>query len=233
MRLPVLTYHAVLPLEEDVQLRGTVPLSVFERQVEWLARSGHETLTLDQAADQLEGRGEPVRRGVVLTFDDGYRSVVEHAVPVLERFGFNATLFVVTDAVGQITDWYVPKGGRPFEHASWDELEQVRARGFDVGSHTVHHPWLGRLDADSVQAELCRSKDEIEKRLGRCQHLAYPHGDASPEITKAVRKVGYRTACTTRRGFNRPGQPLLALRRQNVSRTTGARRFRRKVGSWW
>jgi peptidoglycan/xylan/chitin deacetylase (PgdA/CDA1 family) len=233
MRLPVLTYHAVLPLEGDAQARGTVPLSVFERQAAWLERHGYRSLSLDQAADQLEGQCEPVRRGVVLTFDDGYRCVVEHALPVLERFGFTATLFVVTGAVGTTTDWYVRKGGRPLEHASWQELEQAQARGLEVGSHTVHHPWLGELDADSVCEELGRSKEEIEKHLGRCNHLSYPHGDASPELARAVSEAGYRTACTTRRGFNRRGQSLLALRRQNVSRTTSAGRFRRRVGSWW
>jgi peptidoglycan/xylan/chitin deacetylase (PgdA/CDA1 family) len=159
--------------------------------------------------------------------------VVEHALPVLELYGFTATLFVVTDAVGKTTDWYVPKGGRPFDHAGWAELEQARARGFEVGSHSVHHPWLGRLDPEAVRDELSQSREMIEKRLGACRHFAYPHGDVNPDLVAAVRDAGYRTACTTRRGFNGRGQSLLELRRQTVSRTTGDARFRRRVGSWW
>ena len=76
MRVPVLTYHAVLPVDRPTRLRGTVPLSVFREQIDWLRRRGYTSLSLDETADLLEG-GEPVaRRLVTLCFDDGYRCVV-------------------------------------------------------------------------------------------------------------------------------------------------------------
>ncbi len=226
-------YHAVLPIEASESVRGTVPLSIFRAQVAWLARRGYRSLTLDEAAEGLRGNGAASRgRSVAITFDDGYRCVVEHAVPVLAEFGLTATLFVVTGAVDTTTDWYVQGGGRAFEHASWDELERAASRGIAIGSHTVNHRSL--VDAsDAVLAdELGASKETIEKRLGPCRHFAYPFGAHGDAAVAAVQCAGYTTACTTEAGLNRPGQPLLRLRRQSVSRTSTAGRFRRRLGAW-
>ena len=231
--IPILMYHAVLPIEPNASVRGTVPLSLFREQIAWLARRGYRSLTLDEAADALRGDAPASRaRSVAITFDDGYRCVVEHAVPVLAEFGMTATLFVVTAAVDTTTDWYVQGGGRSFEHASWDELERAISRGFAIGSHTVNHRSL--VDAsDAVLAdELGASKERLEKRLGACRHFAYPFGAHGAASVAAVQRAGYTTACSTEAGLNRRGQPLLRLRRQSVSRTSTAGRFRRRLGAW-
>jgi peptidoglycan/xylan/chitin deacetylase (PgdA/CDA1 family) len=233
LSIPILAYHAVLPVDRSARVRGTVPLEVFREQVGWLARAGYAALSLDQAADVLEGRAPPVRRGVVITFDDGYRCVLEHALPVLREAGYTATLFVVTGFVGGTSDWYVAKGGQAFEHAGWDELERAAADGFAIGSHTARHRRLGALPAAEVEHELSSSGEAIRRRLGRCEHFAYPFGDWSQALAGRVLESGYRTACTTEHGPNRAGQPLGALRRQGVSRTTRGGRFRRRVGAWW
>lgn len=233
MKLPILTYHAVLPLEPGQSLRGTVPLDTFRIQIEWLARRGFTALDLASAADLLEGDRLRVRRPIALSFDDGYRCVVEHALPVLEAFGFSATLFVVTDAVGKSSDWYVRKGGRAFEHATWDELEGATARGFAVESHGAAHRRLTEIPSAEVEEELGRSREAIARRLGRCDHFAYPFGAFSDETAGAVLRCGYRTACTTRGGFNRRAASLAMLRRQNIGRHTRIRGFRRRAGSWW
>jgi peptidoglycan/xylan/chitin deacetylase (PgdA/CDA1 family) len=227
-------YHGVLPIEPTANVRGTVPLSVFRDQIAWLARRGYRSLTLDEAAEALRSDGHPPRgRNVVITFDDGYRCVVEHAFPVLAEFGLTATLFVVTAAVDTTTDWYVQGGGRPFEHASWSELERAASRGFTIGSHTVSHRSL--LDAsDAVRAEeLGASKEMLEKRTGACHHFAYPFGAHDDAVVAAVQRAGYTTACSTESGLNRPGQPPLRLRRQSISRTSTAGRFRRRLGAWF
>lgn len=233
VRVPVLGYHAVLPIERDVQIRGTVPLAVFREQIRWLADHGFAAIGLDHAADLLEGRVSAPRKPVAITFDDGYRCVLEHALPVLEEAGFTATLFAVTAVVGKETDWYVPKGGRPFEHAGWDELERAALRGFEIGSHSVNHQRLTTLDPSRMAEELQRSRAEIRARLGSCNHFAYPFGAVPEGAEQALRRAGYRTASTTRRGLNRRGRSLLALRRQMISRTTGPGRFRRRLGAWW
>lgn len=232
-RLPILVYHAVLPIGPGEAVRGTVPLAVFRDQIGWLARRGYQALSLDAAADLLEGGGAAPGRPVAITFDDGYRCVVEHALPVLVEFGMTATLFVVTDAVGRTSDWYVAKGGRAFEHAGWDALETAVARGFAVGSHARSHVPLADAPPDAIADEVGRSRDAVAARFGSCRHFAYPFGSHSERVVEAVRRAGYRTACTTERGFNAPGRFLLRLRRQAVSRNTSPGRFRRRCGAWW
>jgi peptidoglycan/xylan/chitin deacetylase (PgdA/CDA1 family) len=227
-------YHAVLPIEATESVRGTVPLSIFREQIAWLARRGYRSLTLDQAAAALHEGGEAPRgRSVVITFDDGYRCVVEHAVPVLAEFGMTAAMFVVTNAIDTTTDWYVQGGGRRFEHASWAELERASARGVTIGSHTANHRSLVDASEAVVADELGASKETIEKRFGACRHFAYPFGAHADATVEAVRRAGYTTACSTESGMNRSGQPLLRLRRQSISRTSTAGRFRRRLGAWF
>ncbi len=224
-------YHAVLPLEPAESARGTVPLPIFRDQIAWLAKRGYRSLSLDDAAAAL--RGDDMRgRFVVITFDDGYRCVVEHAVPVLAEFGMTATLFVVTAAVDTTTDWYVQGGGRSFEHASWAELERAAALGFTIGSHTVNHRSLVDASEAVVADELGASRETLEKRFGACRHFAYPFGAHRDATVEAVRRAGYTTACSTESGLNRRGQAPLRLRRQSVSRTSTAGRFRRRLGAW-
>jgi peptidoglycan/xylan/chitin deacetylase (PgdA/CDA1 family) len=225
-------YHAVLPIGASERRRGTVPLATFRAQVRWLARRGFRALSLDEVAGALSG-DRPLRgRVVAITFDDGYRCVVRHALPVLSEYGMTATLFAVTGVVGRTTDWYVAGGGAPLVHASWDELEHAVAHGFSVGSHTATHVRLPAADPDRVAEELGASRAAIEQRLGECHHFAYPFGDLSEAVVAAVHRAGYRTACTTDRGRNRRGDPLLRLRRQTVSRNTTGGRFRRRCGAW-
>ena len=227
-------YHAVLPLEPTESARGTVPLSIFREQISWLARRGYRSLSLDEAAQALAGEAAFARgRFVVITFDDGYRCVVEQAVPVLAEFGMTATLFVVTSAVDTTTDWYVQGGGRSFEHASWGELERAASRGFTIGSHTVNHRALVDASDGVVADELGASKETLEKRFGACRHFAYPFGAHSDATVEAVRRAGYTTACSTESGLNRRGQPPLRLRRQSISRSSTAARFRRRLGAWF
>jgi peptidoglycan/xylan/chitin deacetylase (PgdA/CDA1 family) len=233
VKLPILAYHAVLPLNGGERPRGAVALADFERHVDTLARKGFTGVSLDQAVELLEGRGEPVRRPVAITFDDGYRCVLEHALPVLERAGFPATLFVVTTSVGGTSHWYAAQGGIPLEHAGWDDLAAAVGRGHAVGSHTASHERLTELSNGRMEEELLSSRDEIAERLGRCPHFAYLFGAVDERAAVRVAGCGFRTASTTRPGFNRVGQPLLHLRRQEVSRTTGPGRFRRRVGLWW
>ena len=234
MAIPVLMYHAVLPIDAAEKVRGTVPLATFREQIGWLARRGYRALTLDEVAAVLSGASDAARgRCVAISFDDGYRCVVEHALPVLQEFGMTAVLFVVTGAVDCTTGWYVAKGGRAFEHAGWAELERAAARGFAIGSHSVSHRSLAGANDGAVADELGASKEAIEKRLGTCRHFAYPFGSHSDATVAAVQRAGYATACTTEAGLNRSGQPLLRLRRQSVSRTTTAGRFRRRAGAWF
>lgn len=233
MSLAIFAYHAVLPLAPRERVRGAVPLSLFTEHLEWLARKRYRVLALGELVAMLAS-GEPLpRRACVITFDDGYRSVVEHALPVLERFDFPATLYVITGLVGTTSHLFREQGGEPLEHASWEELGKARSAGFELGAHSRTHPELTAIDSDRAAEEIEGSRRDLIEHFGECASFAYPHGSHDGRIVELVRRAGFRDAVTTNPGAPRPGEPLHALRRDTLGSKMTLRRFRLRLGHWF
>src|SRR2546428_9004855 len=140
--VPVLCYHRIGgPLELGVTRLVRV---VFARQMTALARAGWRTLSLDEFAHRRTAYG--ARRTFLLTFDDGYASLVEHAYPVLADLGFTATTFLITEYVGKTNTWDVQYTWNRLKHLNWREIEQWRARGVYFASPRAGELaplWLG------------------------------------------------------------------------------------------
>ncbi len=142
------------------------------------------------------GDGAEPATTFTLSFDDAHRSVLEHGLPVLERLGVRATLFVAVDWIGSGGEWM-----------EWDELRRWRDHGMTIGAHSTSHPrmsWkLYREDdaahATRLDAECARARERLERELGiTCDLFAYPYGEAPPVAREAVRRAGYRAAFTVR-----------------------------------
>jgi peptidoglycan/xylan/chitin deacetylase (PgdA/CDA1 family) len=223
----VLSYHAV---SADWPAALSVTPEQFEQQLRLLVARGYRGVTFTEATRVPPGRS------VALTFDDGYRSVLELAFPIMQRLGLPGTVFVPTKFVGLerpmswpgIDRWL----GGPHEHElvplGWGELEELAEAGWEVGSHTVSHPYLSRLPGDELAHELTESKRACEEALGRpCVSLAYPYGDYDEAVVLAAAAAGYATACTVPRVLE-PPRPL-AWPRVGVYHDTGALGFRAKI----
>lgn len=194
--LPVLGYHRVLPDGLDSGHGGLcVTTTRLTAQMRWFARLGFRTIALDTVAHLLDnGLPVPPRR-FVITFDDGYLDTLTYAVPVLERFGFTATVFVVPGLVGGTNSW---DRGRfaPAELMRWDQLAGLRRRGFSIGSHTMSHVSLTRLQPDEVWWELSASRRTLQERLDiEVRAFCYPWGDWAPWVAELVSTAGYSLAC--------------------------------------
>lgn len=187
---PVLCYHRIGgPLELGVT---RVAARVFDRQMRALAHAGWTTLSLaDYEAAVRCGR--PAERAFLLTFDDGYAALAEHAYPVLADLGFCATTFLVTDYVGRTNDWDVRYAWRSLPHLDWRVAERWQARGMGFASHTATHPRLTWLTDEQVTDELARSRLTLEDRLGReAGHaVAYPFGAVDRRIERLASAAGY------------------------------------------
>jgi peptidoglycan/xylan/chitin deacetylase (PgdA/CDA1 family) len=191
---PVLCYHRIGgPLELGVTRVGR---SVFVRQMSALAAAGWKTLTLSAFENRLQ-------RGVVLscnefllTFDDGYASLAEHAYPVLADLGFTATTFLITDYVGKANTWDVRYTWRRLRHLDWPEIERWRARGFDFASHGTSHRRLTWLPEAEAARELAESRRTLLRRLGADagQAIAYPFGAADGREERLAGEAGYALA---------------------------------------
>lgn len=186
---PSLCYHRIGgPLELGVTRVGR---SVFARQMTALARAGWRTLSLAEFADPLTADRAP--RTFLLTFDDGYASLAEHAYPILADLGFTATTFLITDYVGKTNDWDVRYTWNRLPHLSWPAIERWRARGFDFGSHGATHRRLTWLADTDVSAELSRSRETLASRIGpdSARAIAYPFGAVDARVAGLARAAGY------------------------------------------
>jgi len=224
----ILCYHAVSPT-------FPAPLSVtptdLERQVTLLLRRGFTGTTFTQALEEPSPR-----RTLVVTFDDAYRSVLESALPILDRLGVPGTVFAPTDFIGGegpmtwpgIDQWIGGPHEPELTAMSWAELAELADRGWEVGSHTCSHPRLPEEDDDELVVELSRSKRHCEERLGReCASLAYPYGAYDARVGAATRAAGYRFAATLPSRLDHGGP--LEVPRVGVYHRDGMSRYRVKV----
>ncbi|HEX9116126.1 MAG TPA: polysaccharide deacetylase family protein [Anaerolineae bacterium] len=221
----ILMYHAVGAQGEPP---GTYIISPkrFEQQMAWLKRRRRPVIRLDVfLADRWAGRLPPAR-SVILTFDDGYRDNKDQALPVLRRYGFPATVFIVTGYAGKADGWDQggELAGRPL--LSWPELREMEASGISFGAHTRTHPHLSALDGERLRDEIAGSRSDLEAQLTRvCPALAYPHGDHDADVEAAVAQAGFLGACCSRADRNDPAAPTFALRRIEIRGSDSFARF--------
>ncbi len=139
-----------------------------------------------------------VPNGVAITFDDGFSNFIEHALPLLQRYGFPAAVFAVTRYVGRRNDWPKQPAGVPvLPLMSWDDLAGIAGEEITVGAHTLTHPSLWELSPPDMEKEIRGSKLELEERLHKeVQLFSYPYGHWNDAVLKTARKH-FAVCCTT------------------------------------
>jgi peptidoglycan/xylan/chitin deacetylase (PgdA/CDA1 family) len=202
----VLAYHGV---GAHLPWPMSIPVEILEEQVSRFHARGYVGLTYADWERRLAS-GDLPDRSVVVTFDDGYASTL-NALPVLNRFGYPGTVFATTDFIeGRASPW--PGLNQSTAPAlSWAELETMVEKGWEVGSHTVNHPRLSKVADSILESELKQSRDLLIERLGSCETVAYPHGDADSRVAAAAAHAGYIGGCTLTE-FHLIDEPLLRPR---------------------
>jgi peptidoglycan/xylan/chitin deacetylase (PgdA/CDA1 family) len=186
--IPVLCYHRIGGPPELGVTR--VRRAVFERQMTALAREGWRALSLAEFAHSTP---HAARRTFLLTFDDGYANLADHAYPILEHLGFTATTFLITDFVGRTNTWDARYTWDRLEHLAWSAIERWQERGFAFASHGASHRRLTWLDDAAAAGDLARSRSTLIERLGKGagQAVAYPFGAADARVTRLAAEAGY------------------------------------------
>jgi peptidoglycan/xylan/chitin deacetylase (PgdA/CDA1 family) len=208
--LPVLTYHHVGPRRRGARLKGLyVSPNLFDRQVEELRAARFQSADLPAAVS-----GSNESRHIVLTFDDGFRDVFEHALPILKHHGFRGIIFLVSSLIGGTNEWQQRAGDIPEPLMDEVQVRDWLAAGQHIGSHTLTHPWLTRLAPDAAREEIVSSRRALQDRFGvPVEHFCYPYGDCDKRVRDLVAEAGYHTACTTKTGINLAAQSPLELKR--------------------
>jgi peptidoglycan/xylan/chitin deacetylase (PgdA/CDA1 family) len=187
----VLMYHSVAPCHFD-PYRATVSPQRFERQMRWLRGSRLRGVSIAELLDASDGRRA---RGLVgLTFDDGYQDFFTFAMPVLQRYGFSATVFVLPGRLGGHNAWDPDRPRKQLLTA--DEIRVMANAGIEIGSHGLMHVSLPKADDDVLIAETVKSRAILHDLLGQqVRGFCYPYGDMDSRVAAAVRVAGYDYAC--------------------------------------
>ena len=222
--IPILMYHQVdAEPPKGSPMRGlVVSPKAFARQMAALNALGYQGKSMGDLMPYLKGD----KRGKVfgITFDDGYENNLRCALPVLARYGFTSTCYIVANQVGKTNAWDKDIGVLQVPLMTAPELQAWVDAGQEVGSHTVNHANLKNLSHAEQVVEIAQSKIQLEALIaqkGGVQHFCYPYGGLNQTAVQSVRDSGYLTATTTVRGRAVQGQSAdLLLPRVLVSRTT-------------
>ena len=231
MPIPILMYHQIdAPPKRGTALRGLVVAPVsFAWQMKMLKLMGYTGFSMRELEPYL--KGEKIGKVVGLTFDDGYRNNLEHALPVLQQQGFTATCYAVSGLIRGTNIW--DRGivaEKPL--MSLQDWQRWRDAGMEVGSHTRTHAKLTELSTEEARREIVDSKCELQQIIGcEVRHFCYPYGVQLPEHRKMVLEAGYVTATTTHRGRVHYGADPFKLRRIMVARATNPLQFLMKIAT--
>lgn len=198
--ISILMYHQIGDGPNDLY----VTTDNFRAQMNYLHESGYHTVTMAEANEMLANNKIPAKT-VVLTFDDGYKSFITQAWPIMRDLGFTGTVFVCTSLVGQ------------YNYLTWDEIKDLHEEGIEIGSHTRNHIDLKKASYQQQIQEIQGSKKVLDETLGvPCLSFCYPsgaYGDVTPTI---VQDSGYTSAVTVAFGYANPNKNAYQLPRVRV-----------------
>jgi len=204
--LAILGYHKVgEPPSGHARTPWYVPEAEFVEHLRFLRSNHWHVLDLNECISAIKDCQPLSERSALLTFDDGYRSIVDVVLPWLRRFRFPSVVFIPTRFIGGANDF--DSGYEPTEGiCGWNDLQQLNRHGCSVQSHGVSHRSFSWIDGAEKERELLQSKVVLEANLGKpVQMFAYPYGrlgEDSSMASERVRRAGYKAACLYGGGIN-------------------------------
>ncbi|MFC2036518.1 polysaccharide deacetylase family protein [Chloroflexota bacterium] len=208
--MPILMYHHIddaPPGANAIRRDLSVSPAKFEEQLRYLRQEGYIAITLNDLALHLTV-GKPLPpRPVILTFDDGYADAYTHAYPLLQRYGFSGTFFVISE----------PMDNQDPSFVSWDQVKEMHAGGMKFEPHSYNHPDMRNRDFDFVVFQILAPKEAIEARTREtCRFFAYPSGRYDQFVIDVLRSAHFWGGVLTEQGATHTAGDLFTLRRVRI-----------------
>lgn len=208
--IKALQFHRITP---KFQFCGTWNRpDQFEEFLEFLCKNSIDTILPAQKD-----------KGIIITFDDGEKSIYDYAFPVLKKFDIKAVAFPIVDYIGKKNLWDITLTGEHVQHLSWDEIIEMKKWGIEFGSHTMSHRNLMKLDRNEIEYELSESKRILEQKIGECSSISYPFNRVNRTVIQVAAKAGYKF------GFGGDGSSNLLLKKEAIYITDNTRSFGVKI----
>lgn len=231
--IPVIMYHRIIK-ENDVKgVHGIYVLEdVFDKQMKYLKDNGYQTITFEDIKNgEWRNRFNKGNKWIMLTFDDGYKDNYEVAFPILKKYGFKSTIYLLGEV--KYNKWDVDNPKNPEEKfilMDNKEILEMQEYGIEFGGHTLTHPMLAKLDLEDARREIIESRKILNKKLGKEMNcFAYPYGNLNEEVKKIVKEVGYKFAVATDSGDISYSKDLFQIRRIAIFPKNNMFNFKRKV----
>ena len=212
----ILAYHSILDNKDDLH---SMHPDKFRDDMNWLSDNGYRCVNLGDYMLEANLTGLP-KKTLILTFDDGFRDFIDNAFILLRDLKFSATLFIVAELVGGVSEWR----SKEFRYKlmSWDNISMLDSLGFRIGSHGLRHKRLIELNKKGMEHEIIDSKKMIEEHIGRpVLSFSYPWCVFDNEVRSIVRNANYRYAVAGDNG----NSGLLSLKRRPVHIDESVRDF--------
>lgn len=186
--VPILMYHYIRDASNESQLGKNLSVNPanFDSQMKWLDDNDYQTLKVSDLTDPDKKEISKIlfqkKKPIAITFDDGYADAYTNAYPILKKYQMTATFYIIRNYVGKT------------EYMNQNQIDALSAANMEIGSHTLSHPDLSKLDATSARKQIFNSK---EKAASFC----YPAGKYNSTTIDLVQQAGYTTAVTTHSGI--------------------------------
>ncbi|MCH7373263.1 polysaccharide deacetylase family protein [Aeromonas sp. MR16] len=232
--MPVIMYHRFIEHESEKGVHGTwLPATMFEKHLKLMKWLGYETLTFRDLADKgFIHRLQYGKKYLMITVDDGYRDNLTRMLPLLEKYGYKAVVYIVTGEDHNRWDVEHPTHpDTPVALMNGDEIQALVASGHvEIGGHTLTHPRLSTLQPEQQAHEIHANKERLEQLLGHpLLSFAYPYGDLNDDAKAQASAAGYRYAVATNSGPRAMHQDPFQIRRIAIFPRTDAFGLWRKI----
>ena len=221
MHVPILLYHQIAsPPPRPMPFRSMfVRPKSFARQMSFLKMLGYQGLSLREAIPYI--RGEKHGKVAAITFDDGFTNNFENAAPILQTHGFTATNFIVVNQIGGSNLWDQPLGIVKTQCMNHSQISSWLDMGHEIGSHTLDHVNLCRVDDDQALKQIADSRAALEERFGTSiVSFAYPYGQEAPQHRIMAEKAGYSFAVVVKsrqsNNYDLFGMPRATVKRSDT-----------------
>lgn len=212
-KVPILMYHSI----DDINSVISIDPLRFKAQMRFLKDHAFNVISLHEVISCIKNKRAFPDKSVVITFDDGFKSVFTEAFPILQDYGFSATIFITANYCGKSNNWPgQPDYIKPQPLLSWSEIKEMDQYGIQFGAHTLNHPYLTQIHIEEAEKEILLSKRIVEDHLQKKIDLfAYPYGDFDRHIKKIVSQL-FIGSCSTNLAFVSTRSDLYALERIDV-----------------
>lgn len=184
----ILAYHNFSNNRKDA---FSTSFSFFKSEMQWLFGKGYRGISLREFYINIKQKNV-----FILTFDDGYKDFFDCAVPLLNSLNFSATIFIVSELIGDISYWR--RKDLRLALLDWGEINEIVKTGYEIGSHGLYHSNFSDLVKKALKREIIGSKKLIEEKIGiPVVSFSYPWNRCNKQILKIVKKAGYKYAATT------------------------------------